>query len=91
MSSFLAFSDKNTLSYRKKILTSVNPLVNHANLPVFCGFSGFRKSGHSESKKYEFFDSGNLIVSYGTHSTSDVTFAMCRVGRKIKGLRVNSQ
>ena len=64
MSSFLAFSDKNTLSSRKKFLTSVNPLVNHANLPVFCGFSGFRKSGHSESKKYEFYDPGNLSVSF---------------------------
>ena len=60
MSSFLAFSDKNTLSYRKKkFVTAVKHMVNHMNLPVLLRFSGFGKSDHSESGKYE-----NLSDSY---------------------------
>ena len=31
-----------------------------------------------------------LVLFFGTHSTINVELAMCRLGRKIKGLRANS-
>ena len=67
-------------------------MVNHANLPFF--FAVFPVLGSLITLKARNMNSTTpetLVLVFGTHSTSDVTFAMCRVGRKIKGLRVNSR
>ena len=48
----------------EKIVTAVNQVVNHVNLPVFLRFSGLKYYGLFETVKYEIYRSDNLYISF---------------------------